>query len=140
MERQTVRPDVVIVTDGGSTDGTPQLLEAFAQRTALPFRWESAPGNRSLGRNTAIRLADADVIASTDVSVLDSMWFERIVGPIERGEADVVAGWYELLVESRRGKALRLLTQYSIYQIPPGTLLPRFRSRAVTIAARQPVG
>jgi len=140
LERQTVRPDVVIVTDGGSTDGTPQLLEAFAQRTALPFRWESAPGNRSLGRNTAIRLADADVIASTDVSVLDSMWFERIVGPIERGEADVVAGWYELLVESRREKAIGLLTQYSIDQIRPDTFLPSSRSVAFTMAAWQRVG
>src|SRR5207244_2133875 len=67
-------------------------------------------------------------------------WFERIVGPIERGEADVVAGWYELLVESQREKALGLLTQYSIDQIRPDTFLPSSRSVAFTMAAWQRVG
>lgn len=140
LERQTVRPDVVVVTDGGSTDGTPQLLEAFAQRTSLPFRWAAAPGNRSVGRNTAIRLAGAEVIACTDVSQLDPMWFERIVGPIERGEADVVAGWYQLLVDTPRERALGLLTQYSIDQVRPDTFLPSSRSVAFTKVAWQRVG
>jgi len=140
LERQTVRPDVVVVTDGGSTDATPQLLEAFSQRTALPFRWASAPGNRSVGRNAAIRLADADLIACTDVSVLDPTWFGRIVGPIEGGEADVVAGWYELLVDSPRERAVGLLTQYSRDQIRPDTFMPSSRSVAFTKAAWQRVG
>ena len=140
LERQTARPDIVVVTDGGSTDGTLRLLEAFAGRTSLTFRWASAPGNRSVGRNAAIRLADADVIACTDVSVLDSSWFEQIVGPIERGEADVVAGWYELLVDSSRERALGVLTQYSIDQIRPVTFLPSSRSVAFTKEAWQRVG
>jgi len=140
LEGQRVRPDVVLITDGGSTDRTPALLEAFAGRTSFPFRWSSAPGNRSVGRNTAVRMADADVIACTDACILDPEWFGRIVAPIERGEADVVAGWYELNVTTPRERALGLLTQYSIDQIRPDTFLPSSRSVAFTQAAWRQVG
>ena len=140
IDRQTVRPDVIVVTDGGSTDRTPELLQTFASRSSLPFRWASAPGNRSRGRNEAIRLADADIIAVTDVSVLDPTWFERIVAPLERGQADVVAGWYELLVDSPRERVVGLLTQYSIDQVRPDAFLPSSRSVAFTRAAWERVG
>ncbi len=140
LERQTRTPDVIVVTDGGSTDDTPQRLEAFAARTKLPFRWSSVPGSRSKGRNAAIRFADADLVAVTDVSVLDPAWFERILAPLERGEADVVAGWYELLVETPRERAVGLLTQYSLDQVRPETFLPSSRSVAFTRAAWEKVG
>ncbi len=140
IERQTRRPDVVVITDGGSTDATPGLLEAFAARTALPFRWTSVPGNRSRGRNEAIRIANADVLAVTDVSELDPAWFERIVAPLERGDADVVAGWYELLVDSPRERAVGLMTQWSLEQVRPETFLPSSRSVAFTRAAWERVG
>ncbi len=130
LERQTVRPDVIVVTDGGSTDHTPELLRTFASQTPVPFRWAPAPGNRSRGRNEAIRLADADVIAVTDVSVLDPSWFGRIVAPIEAGTADLVSGWYELRVESLRERTIGLLTQYSLDQVREDTFLPSSRSVA----------
>lgn len=140
LERQTRRPDVIVVTDAGSTDGTQKVLAEFASRTSLPFRWSEASGNRSRGRNEAIRIADADLVAVTDVSVLEAPWFERIVAPLERGEADVVAGWYELLVETPRERAVGLMTQYSINQVRPDTFLPSSRSVAFTAEAWRKVG
>ena len=140
LERQTRTPDAIVVTDGGSTDDTPQRLAAFAARTKLPFRWSSVPGNRSKGRNAAIRIAEADLIAVTDVSVLDPSWFERILAPLERGEADIVAGWYELLVETPKERAVGLLTQYSLDQVRPETFLPSSRSVAFTKKAWEKAG
>src|SRR3989475_6308663 len=92
LEAQTRIPDVIVITDGGSTDGTPEMLHEFAAATRLPLHWEIVAGNRARGRNAAIQVADADVIAVTDVNVLEPHWFERIVDPLVRGEADVVAG------------------------------------------------
>lgn len=140
LEAQTRKPDAIVVTDGGSTDGTQQALSDFAARTAIPFRWAAVPGNRSRGRNEAIRIAEADLIAVTDVSVVDPVWFERIIEPLERGEADVVAGWYQLLVDTPRERAVGLLTQWSLSQVRPETFLPSSRSVAFTRAAWERVG
>src|SRR2546427_11201817 len=103
LEAQTRIPDVIVITDGGSTDGTPEMLHDFAASTRLPLHWEIVAGNRARGRNAAIQVADADVIAVTDVNVLEPGWFERIVDPLLRGEADVVAGWDQPAGGNRRG-------------------------------------
>jgi len=137
LERQTRVPDVIVITDGGSRDATPKVLAEFASKTSLPFRWLAAPGNRSVGRNAAIR---AELIAATDVSVLDQAWFERIIAPIERGDADVVAGWYELLVDTSRERAVGLMTQWSLDQVDSARFLPSSRSVAFTRAAWERVG
>ena len=140
MEDQTRTPDVIVVTDGGSTDGTRDRLRAFAESTSLPFRFSHVPGNRSVGRNAAIRESGADLIAVTDVSVLDAEWFERIIAPLEAGEAEVVAGWYEVLTETRKARVMGLLTQFSPDQVDPETFLPSSRSVAFTRAAWESVG
>src|SRR5881397_4141024 len=113
-------------------DRTADLLRDFAAKTSLPFRWAVVSGNRSRGRNEAVRMANADVIAVTDVSVLEPTWFERIVAPIERGDADIVAGWFELFVHSPRERVIGLLTQWSRDQVRPATFLASSRSFAFT--------
>src|SRR6266540_3302870 len=140
LESQTRIPEVIVITDGGSTDGTQEMLQDFASTTQLPFHWEVVPGNRSRGRNAAIRLAHADAIAVTDVNVLESHWFERIVEPLERGDADVVAGWYAPIGDTPRERAMGCMTLYSIEQIEPGSFVPASRSIAFTRAAWERVG
>src|SRR6266571_2518245 len=140
LEAQSLRPDVVVITDGGSTDGTQEMLQDFASATHLPFHWEVVPGNRSRGRNAAIRPAEADAIAVTDVNVLGPQWFERIVEPLERGDADVVAGWYEPIGDTPQERAMGCMTLYSIEQIDPDSFVPASRSIAFTRAAWERTG
>lgn len=140
LQAQTRKPDVVAITDGGSTDGTQGMLSEFAARAPFEFRWASAPQNVPRGRNAAIEMADADLIAVADMGVLDPSWFERIIAPLERGEADVVGGWFELLVDSPRERAVGLMTQYSLDQVRPETFLPSSRSVAFTRDAWRKVG
>src|SRR3989304_290262 len=61
---QTRQPDEVVICDGGSTDGTLDLLRSEER---FPLRVIERPGaNISQGRNAAIEAAAGEVIASVD--------------------------------------------------------------------------
>jgi glycosyltransferase involved in cell wall biosynthesis len=90
---QTHAPDEVVVVDGGSADGTREILEASGVVTVI----EETGANIARGRNVAIRAAAHDVLAVTDADcVLIPQWLERLLEPIENG-ADVAMGFYRPL-------------------------------------------
>lgn len=91
LAAQTRLPDEIIICDGGSTDGTLQLLET---EDRLPLRVVRRPGaNISQGRNGAIEVAVGVVIAVTDAGVrLHPPWLEKIVAPFEDASVQAVAG------------------------------------------------
>ena len=92
VRAQTRAPDEMIVVDGGSTDGTPELLRRAAADAVTVI--EERGANIARGRNLAIAAAAHDVIAVTDADcVLDPRWLERILEPIE-ADADVSMGFY----------------------------------------------
>src|SRR5215217_1649684 len=80
--RQTALPAEVVIVDGGSTDGTQDVVRRYAAQ--LPLRLIERPGaNISEGRNTAIEHAGCDIIAATDAGVrLEPAWLETLVMPL----------------------------------------------------------
>ena len=86
-------PDEIVVADGGSSDRTLELLHSRAAADPR-IRAVSAPGNRSVGRNAAVRASRSPIIACTDAGVeVEPDWLERITRPFDLvPETDVVAG------------------------------------------------
>jgi glycosyltransferase involved in cell wall biosynthesis len=95
VKAQSRRPDEIVIVDGGSTDGTPDLMLGHDEIVLI-----EAPGaNIARGRNLAVAAAAHDVIAVTDADcVLDPDWLEQLLGPIEAG-AVVSMGYYRALVD-----------------------------------------
>jgi glycosyltransferase involved in cell wall biosynthesis len=104
LMRQSVSPDEMAIVDGGSTDGTWETLlklrDAATQR--IPVRLERKKCNIAAGRNAAIRLTDANIIAVNDGgSAPESEWFEEITRPLLADEKlDVVGGLSVPVIEN----------------------------------------
>lgn len=134
-------PDEVVVCDGGSTDETLRVLEEAALQFPCPFKVIQVSGNRSVGRNAAIRQASHDWIACTDAGCeLDPNWLAQLLKPVEEGgQVDVVSGLYEAKGKTQFERCAGVIT-LSTQGINPATFLPSTRSVAFRKSAWARVG
>ncbi len=132
LAAQTRLPDECLIVDGGSTDGTLELLSS----TQLPFpiRILSAPGaNISTGRNIGIASASGDVVAITDAgTVAEPDWLASLIAPFELSpNVDVSAGFFRPETPDRWTYALAAATLPDAEEIDEDRFLPSSRSVAV---------
>ncbi|HNQ17151.1 MAG TPA: glycosyltransferase [Candidatus Woesebacteria bacterium] len=94
---QTLKPKSIIVTDGGSTDGTLKKLHQWQQKKlSVKLEIERVNGNRSQGRNRAVEMATTELIACTDAGcVPEKTWLEELVNEQKSSGALIVAGYYQ---------------------------------------------
>lgn len=88
---QTVLPEEIIIVDGGSKDGTWEMLVEKSKQNNLIKVWQHH-GNISAGRNFAIGKAQGEIIVVTDAGCnYDVNWFRKITEPILSGQSSFVA-------------------------------------------------
>ncbi|MBI2886680.1 MAG: glycosyltransferase [Chloroflexi bacterium] len=133
LERQTRQPEEVVVSDGGSNDGTLELLRTYPG--PLPLRLvECGGGTIAQGRNAAIRVATGDIMAVTDAGVqLDPNWLAELARPFQQEQStQAVAGFFRSDPHSVFEMALGATVLPALEEIRPATFLPSSRSVAFT--------
>jgi glycosyltransferase involved in cell wall biosynthesis len=142
LAQQTRRPDQVVVADGGSADGTLDLLRAERERGRLPLTIVERPGaNIAQGRNAALDAATGEIVAVTDAGVrLAPDWLDKIVAPLEAGQAQVAAGFFRPDPHTLFEAAMGATVLPELRDVHPATFLPSSRSAAVLKSAAEAVG
>jgi glycosyltransferase involved in cell wall biosynthesis len=100
--KQTRPPDEIVITDGGSVDATPQIIEEYIQKGA-PVRLIRAgaalPGR---GRNLGAAAAQFEWLAFTDAGIrLENNWLETLLARAAQDDSiDIVYGSWEPVTDT----------------------------------------
>lgn len=131
IDRQTKQPDEIVVTDGGSSDATLELIREWAAwRPSVVVG--SAPGtNIATGRNVAISKAAGPVIAVTDAGcVPEPDWLKHLSAPFAEPGVHVVMGSYQPDAQTRFERIVSCLNVPLVGEIKPEKYMPSSRSVA----------
>ena len=131
---QSKIPNEIIIADGGSKDRTIAIagkqINKFKNR--LNIKLIKIKGNRSVGRNEAIKIAKGDIILSTDSGcTLDKNWVKTITEPFNDNVVDVVAGYYRGVYKTIFQKSLIPYVLVMQDKINNKEFLPATRSMAL---------
>lgn len=141
IRAQTRPPDEIVIVDGGSSDGTLAIMQAYAED--LPLRiFVEAGCNISRGRNRAIAEAAGEIIAVTDAGLrLREDWLEKITAPLlSDAGLNVVGGFFLADPQTAFEVSLGATTLPLAREIDGGSFLPSSRSIAFRKAAAEAIG
>jgi len=142
VAKQTLLPSELVIVDGGSNDATVSTIAGFK----FPFsnfkvKLVRRKGNRSIGRNTAIKNSRGSIIAVSDAGcILDKDWLLNITKPFSDKSIDVVAGYYKPITHNIFQRCLSTYTCVMPDRIDEENFLPSSRSVAFRKSAWQKVG
>lgn len=99
---QTFKADEIVITDGGSTDATPEIIAEYAQRGSPIRLLREAAALPGRGRNVAAAQASNEWLAFIDAGITpEPNWLQLLSERAESvNDADVVYGSYEPLTNT----------------------------------------
>jgi glycosyltransferase involved in cell wall biosynthesis len=132
IAEQTKIPDETIFVDGGSNDRTREIIRQNINKyPLLRIKLFIKKGNRSVGRNEAIKRSKNKIILSTDAGgFLEKRWVENITKPFLNKNIDVVAGYYKGIHSNIFQKSLIPYVLVMKDKLEPKSFLPATRSMA----------
>lgn len=131
LSAQTLLPNEIVIVDGASSDDTWEKLSGYNFTGKVKTKLIKKKGNRSIGRNLAIKSATGDIIACSDAGcTFDKNWLKEIVKPFKSKEVDVVAGYYKGVARSVFQECLTPYVLVTPDRLNPNRFLPAARSMA----------
>lgn len=136
IRKQLKKPDEIIIVDGGSKDKTALLIKSWIKNLKSEdlkkrIKFIIKKGNRSVGRNEAVKRATSKIIISSDSGcILDKNFIKNIIEPFKDDKVDVVAGFYKGLASSAFQKSLIPYVLVMPDKVNPKKFLPAARSMA----------
>ena len=143
IARQSQIPDEIILVDGGSKDNTVNIvlekIKDYAKK--LNIKLIKKTGNRSVGRNEAIRHSIGEIILTSDAGcVLDKDWVKNIIKPFKYKNISVSSGFYYPITKNVFEKCLSTYTCVMDDKVNVDEFLPSSRSVAFRKSAWAKVG
>ena len=133
---QTLKPDEVIIVDGGSKDWTVEKMQRRGVSDINLKIFVEPNANRSQGRNLGIKKATGDIMAITDAGcILDKDWLMEITKPFNDPKVEVVAGYYRGLAKTVFEKCVIPFCLVMPDKVNPDKFYPASRSMAIRKAA-----
>jgi len=140
---QTRVPDEIIIVDGGSKDQTIVKIQEkdLLYEGKLNIKLIRKNGDRSVGRNEAIKKSKGDIILSTDAGcVLHKKWVENIIESFNKKNVSVVAGYYRGIFKNVFQKCLIPYVLVMEDKIDSDEFLPSTRSMAFRKSVWKKIG
>lgn len=129
--RQNCSFDEIIVVDGGSNDGTLEILKEYSQ-TNRKIKFLKKYGNISVGRNAGAKYAGNDILAFIDGGcIAKDNWLKELTKPFQNKNVDVVAGFYDVKTPNAFSTAAAPFHGVLKRRFNRQTFLPSARSLAV---------
>lgn len=141
---QTEPIEDIIIVDGGSIDDTVSKIANFkfpnsASKAKIKLIFKK--GNRSVGRNEAIRKSSNEIIVCSDAGcILDKDWINNIIKSFASSKVDVVAGYYSGIAKTVFQKCLIPYVLVMPDRINVNYFLPASRSMAFRKSIWKKVG
>jgi len=129
---QSRAPEEIVIVDGGSTDGTVELLQTFAVKHREIRVIARRDINIAKGRNVAIENAHYGYIAWADGGVdYPQDWLASLIRPLENDpDVDIVSGYFEPRPETLFEESVGAMLYPNLDMVDWSRFLPSCKSVA----------